>query len=102
MIAEGRIDNMPAFWAFLQHIHNTLSPTLHTPIMLIAQPSWTAKNHEDLTAFLFEQFKTPALCIMDSALATSYAFGIANATIIDVGFGKIDVTAVTDFQISGR
>jgi actin-related protein 9 len=102
MIAEGRIDNMPAFWAFLQHVHNTLSPTLHTPIMLIAQPSWTAKNHEDLTAFLFEQFKTPALCIMDSALATSYAFGIANATIIDVGFGKIDVTAVTDFQISGR
>jgi actin-related protein 9 len=102
MIAEGRIDNMPAFFAFLHHVHNTLSPTLHTPIMLIAQPSWTAKNHEDITAFVFEKFKTPALCIMDSALATSYAFGIANATIIDVGFEKIDVTAVTDFQISGR
>jgi actin-related protein 9 len=102
MIAEGRIDNMPAFFAFLHHVHNTLSPTLHTPIMLIAQPSWTAKNHEDITAFVFEKFKTPALCIMDSALATSYAFGIANATIIDVGFEKVDVTAVTDFQISGR
>jgi actin-related protein 9 len=101
-MVEGRIDNMPAFFAFLHHVHNTLSPTLHTPIMLIAQPSWTAKNHEDITAFIFEKFKTPALCIMDSALATSYAFGIANATIIDVGFGKIDVTAVTDFQISGR
>jgi actin-related protein 9 len=102
MIAEGRIDNMPAFFAFLHHVHNTLSPTLHTPIMLIAQPSWTAKNHEDITAFVFEKFKTPALCIMDSALATSYAFGIANATIIDVGYEKIDVTAVTDFQISAR
>jgi actin-related protein 9 len=102
MTTEGRIDNMPAFFAFLHHVHNTLSPTLHTPIMLIAQPSWTAKNHEDITAFVFEKFKTPALCIMDSALATSYAFGIANATIIDVGYEKIDVTAVTDFQISGR
>lgn len=102
MTAEGRIDNMPAFFAFLHHVHNTLSPTLHTPIMLIAQPSWTAKNHEDITAFVFEKFKTPALCIMDSALATSYAFGIANSTIIDVGYEKIDVTAVTDFQISGR
>jgi actin-related protein 9 len=70
--------------------------------MLIAEPSWTAKNHEDITQFIFEKFKTPALCIMDSALATSYAFGIANATIIDVGFEKVDVTAVTDFQISGR
>jgi actin-related protein 9 len=93
---------MPAFFAFLHHVHNTLSPTLHTPIMLIAQPSWTAKNHEDITQFIFEKFKTPALCIMDSALATSYAFGIAHATVIDVGFEKIDVTAVTDFQISGR
>jgi actin-related protein 9 len=70
--------------------------------MLIAEPAWTAKNHEDITQFIFEKFKTPALCIMDSALATSYAFGIANTTIIDVGFEKVDVTAVTDFQISGR
>jgi actin-related protein 9 len=99
---EGRIADMPAFFAFLQHIHTTLQPTLHTPIMLIAQPSWTAKNHEDLTAFIFEKFKTPALCIMDSALATSYAFGIANATIVDVGYEKVDVTAITDYQIGGR
>src|SRR6266536_322681 len=93
---------MPAFFAFLQHIHETFKPQLHTPVMLIAQPCWTAKNHEDITAFIFEKFKTPALCIMDSALATTYAFGMQNATIIDVGYEKVDVTAVTDFQISGR
>ncbi|KAN0106193.1 hypothetical protein V8E51_009069 [Hyaloscypha variabilis] len=101
-LKEGRIDNMPAFFAFLQHVHNTLVGSGLHPIMLIAQPSWTAKNHEDIAGFMFEKFKTPGLCIMDSALATSYAFGIANATIIDVGFGKIDVTAITEFQISGR
>lgn len=102
VFTEGRIENLPAFCAFLQHIHNQLSPTLHTPILLVAQPVWTAKNHEDLTQFIFERFKTPALCIMDSALATSYAFGIANSTVIDIGFEKVDVTAVTDFQITGR
>ncbi|KAG4031281.1 hypothetical protein MFRU_009g00710 [Monilinia fructicola] len=101
-LKEGRIENLPAFCAFLHHVHNQLSPALHTPVMLIAQPAWTAKNHEDLTQFIFEKFRTPALCIMDSALATSYAFGIANSTVIDVGFEKIDVTAVTDFQITGR
>lgn len=93
---------MPALFALLQHIHTTLQPTLHTPILLIAQPAWTARNHEDLTAFIFEKFKTPALCIMDSALATSYAFGIANATIVDVGYEKVDVTAIADYQIGGR
>ncbi|KAF7867344.1 hypothetical protein EAF04_005427 [Stromatinia cepivora] len=101
-LKEGRIENLPAFCAFLHHVHNQLSPTLHTPVMLIAQPAWTAKNHEDLTQFIFEKFRTPALCIMDSALATSYAFGIVNSTVIDVGFEKVDITAVTDFQISGR
>jgi actin-related protein 9 len=70
--------------------------------MLIAQPAWTAKNHEDITQFVFEKFKTPALSIMDSALATAYAYGIGAATIIDVGYEKVDVTAITDFQISAR
>jgi actin-related protein 9 len=93
---------MPAFFAFLNHIYVTLSPTLHTPVMLVAQPAWTAKNHEDVTQFIFEKFKTPALCIMDAALATAYAYGIGAATIIDVGYEKVDVTAITEFQISAR
>lgn len=93
---------MPAFFAFLNHIFIILSPTLHTPVMLIAQPAWTAKNHEDITQFIFEKFKTPALCIMDAALATAYGYGIGAATVIDVGYDKVDVTAITDFQISAR
>ena len=93
---------MPAFFALLNHVFMMLSPVLHTPVLLIAQPAWTAKNHEDITQFIFEKFKTPALCIMDSALATSYAYGIANAAVIDVGFEKVDITAITDFQISAR
>lgn len=93
---------MPAFFALLNHIYVTLSPILHTPVMLIAQPAWTAKNHEDITQFIFEKFKTPALCIMDSALATTYAYSVAHAAVIDVGFEKVDVTAVTEFQISSR
>ncbi|POS82352.1 hypothetical protein EPUL_006180, partial [Erysiphe pulchra] len=101
-LKEGRIENLPAFLALLQHIHNTFSPTLHTPILLVSQPSWTAKNHEDITQFIFEKFKTPGLCIIDSALATSYAYGVANATVIDVGFEKTDITAILDFVISAR
>jgi actin-related protein 9 len=90
---------MPAFLALLNHVHNILSPTLHTPILLIAQPAWTAQDHEALTQFFFEKFKTPAFCIMDSALAVSYAYGVQNTTVIDIGYQKVDVTAVSDFTV---
>lgn len=98
-ISEGRITNMPAFLALMNHIHSVLSPTLHTPILLIAQPAWTAQDIEALTQFFFEKFKTPAFCIMDSALAISYAYGVQNGTVIDVGFQKTDVTAIHDFSV---
>lgn len=98
-ISEGRITNMPAFLALMNHIHSVLSPTLHTPILLIAQPAWTAQDIEALTQFFFEKFKTPAFCIMDSALAISYAYGVQNGTVIDVGFQKTDVTTIHDFSV---
>lgn len=98
-ILEGRITNMPAFLALMNHIHSVLSPTLHTPILLIAQPAWTAQDIEALTQFFFEKFKTPAFCIMDSALAISYAYGVQNGTVIDVGFQKTDVTTIHDFSV---
>jgi actin-related protein 9 len=92
--------NLPAFLALLSHVHNVLSPTLHTPILLIAQPAWTAQDLENLTQFFFEKFKTPAFCIMDSALATAYAMGLSSATVVDVGYEKVDVTAVSDYMPS--
>lgn len=90
---------MPAFLALLNHVHNVLSPTLHTPILLIAQPAWTAQDNEALTQFFFEKFKTPAFCIMDSALAITYGYGVSTATVIDVGYRKVDITAVSDFTV---
>ncbi|OBT88083.1 hypothetical protein VE02_03644 [Pseudogymnoascus sp. 03VT05] len=98
-LTEGRITNMPAFLALMNHIHSVLSPTLHTPILLIAQPAWTAQDIEALTQFFFEKFKTPAFCIMDSALAISYAYGVQNGTVIDVGFQKTDITTIHDFSV---
>jgi actin-related protein 9 len=90
---------MPAFLALVHHVHGLLSPGLHTPILLIAQPAWTAQDNEAITQFFFEKFKTPAFCIMDSALAISYAYGSQNATVVDVGYQKTDVTCVYDFSV---
>ncbi|OJJ50282.1 hypothetical protein ASPZODRAFT_128904 [Penicilliopsis zonata CBS 506.65] len=99
-IHGGRIVDWPCFFAHLTHIYNTLSPPFHTPIMLIAEPVWSARDREAITQFVFEKFKTPAFCLMDSALAVCYGYGTSTATVVDVGKDKVDVTAVTDFLVN--
>lgn len=99
-LRAGKIVNWSCFFALLTHIYNTLSPPFHTPILLISQPAWTAHDHERLTQFFFEKFKTPAFCLMDSALAVCYAYAVPTATVIDVGHGKCDITAISDFLVN--
>ena len=99
-LCRGAIVDWPCFFALLTHIYNTLSPPFHTPIMLVAQPAWTARDREIITQFIFEKFKTPAFLLMDSALAVCYAYGTGTATVVDIGYEKADITAVTDFLVN--
>ncbi|KKY14734.1 putative chromatin remodeling complex subunit [Diplodia seriata] len=96
-MVEGRIVNWPCFFALMTHVYNALNPPFHTPILLVGQPAWTPKEKERLTQFFFEKFKMPAFTIMDSATAIAYAYGTQSATIVDVGYQKADVTAISDF-----
>lgn len=98
-IREGRIVDWSCFFALLTHVYNTLSPPFHTPVLVISQPIWSAKDHETLTQFFFQQFKIPAFCLMDSSLAACYAYGVQSATVVDIGHGKCDVTAVSEFVV---
>ncbi|KAL1607194.1 Actin-like protein arp9 [Nothophoma quercina] len=103
-IQDGKITDWPCFFALISHVYNTLNPPFHTAILLITQPSWTPREHEKLAQFFFEKFKTPAFGLMDAALATTWAYGVHTATIVDVGKGKTDVTAVSEFipHVQGR
>ncbi|KAL8678413.1 MAG: hypothetical protein Q9186_005221 [Xanthomendoza sp. 1 TL-2023] len=99
-IRQGRVVDWSCLFALMSHIYNTLSPPFHTPILIVTQPAWTAQDHETLTQFFFEKFKTPAFCLMDAALAVCYAYSASTATVVDVGYEKCDVTAVNDFLIN--
>ena len=99
-IQDGRIVDWPCFYALLTHIYNALSPPFHTPILMIAQPVWSARDREAITQFIFEKFKVPGFSLIDSALAACYGYGVQTATVVDVGKGKVDVTAVTDFAVN--
>lgn len=99
-IQKGRVVDWPCFFALLTHIHNTLSPPFHTPVLVISEPAWTARDREAITQFVFEKFKAPAFALMDAALAVCYGYGTSTATVVDVGKEKTNVTAVTDFLVN--
>jgi actin-related protein 9 len=99
-LVEGRIANWSCFFALLSYIHKRLSPHLHSPILLVAQPCWTTKDYEKLTQFFFEKFKPPGFIIVDSALTSLWAYNVVNACVVDVGYEKADVSAIVDFAIN--
>lgn len=91
---------MPAFLAFLDHIHSMLTTTYHnTPIVLMASPQWTRDCIEEVTQFIFERTKTPSLCMIHSAVATQYGLRWPHMTVVDIGFEKVDVTCIYDGSV---
>lgn len=100
MQTGGYIVVMDAFLAFLEHVHSSLTTTYHnTPIMLMASPQWTRPDCETLARYIFEKTKTPALCLINSAIATQYGLKWPNMTVVDIGFEKVDVTCIYDSRI---
>ncbi|KAK4226179.1 SH3 domain-containing YSC84-like protein 1 [Podospora fimiseda] len=99
-IRGGHIVNMGAFLAFLEHVHSALTTTYHnTPIMLMASPQWTRRDCEAITGYVFEKTKTPALCLIHSGIATQYGLKWPHMTVVDVGYEKVDVTAIYDGRV---
>jgi len=91
---------MPAFLAFLDHIHGLLTATPHnTPIVLMASAQWTRTCCETVARYIFEKTKTPALCMINSAIATQYGLRFPHMTVVDIGFEKVDVTCLYDTAV---
>lgn len=96
---QGRIVNWEAFFALLLHIHETLNPTFHTPILMVSQPCWTCTDKERICQFIFEKLKTPGFGMMDAAAAINAAYNVQHSLVIDVGYEKTDITALIDWNI---
>lgn len=91
---------MAAFLAFLDHVHGLLTTTYHnTPIMLMASPQWTRPDCETIARYIFENTRTPSLCLIHSGIATQYGLKWPNLTVVDIGFQKVDVTAIHDGRV---
>ena len=98
----GRVCNWGCFKAFLEHIHTTLSPGLHTPILIVISPDWSPQDRETLTSFVFEKTQTPGLLLINSSYAVlSTHYNIPDALIVDVGYEKTDIISVVDWCADG-
>ena len=94
---------MEAFLAFLDHVHSMLTTTYHnTPIMLMASSQWTRPDCEAIAKYIFEKTRTPALCMIHSAIATQYGLKSPHMTVVDIGYEKVDVTAIYDGRVVGH
>ncbi|KAF4550805.1 Actin-like protein 1 [Elsinoe fawcettii] len=98
-IQAGTIVDWDAFFGLMAYVKGTVQPFITAAILVIAQPCWTPRDHEKITQHFFETYKNQAFAIMDSAVATSYGFGLENATIVDVGKDKADVSAIAGFML---
>ena len=52
-VTAGQVTNWSCFYALMSHVFNALNPPFHTPVLLISQPSWTARDREKLRPILF-------------------------------------------------
>lgn len=85
-----------------QHVHETINPTFHTPILMLCPPNFSSRDKELLTQFVFEKLKAPGFAMMDASLAVLWAYGISTGTVIDVGYEKTDVTPILEFIVQER
>ncbi|KAI1042827.1 hypothetical protein LB505_000997 [Fusarium chuoi] len=67
--------------------------------MLMASPQWTRPDCETIARYVFENTRTPALCIIHSGIATQYGLKWPNLTVVDIGYQKVDVTAIHDGRV---
>lgn len=102
-LKAGCIVNMDAFLAFIDYVHSLLTTTYHnTPIVLMGSPQWSRGCCATIARYIFEKTKTPALCLIHSAIAAQYGLKWATMTVVDIGFEKVDITCIHDYQIVGE
>lgn len=98
-IHEGVIVNYMCFFALLTHVWTTLNPNFHSPVIIVAQPSWTIREYELITRLVMQHWNAPALHIADSAAVALFGIGIESGLVVDVGHDKCDITPIFTHHI---
>lgn len=116
-IKEGKIVDLQAFLYFLKLIYKSIlneksqggekegafdNELNNIPFLLVSHHSWTRSHIEQITQYVFELLEINSFMILPFALATTYAFGsLQNSLVIDVGLEKTDLVPILDYTPIG-
>lgn len=78
---------------------NLLEPDLtNIPVLLITHYTWNRLQMEKLTQFCFENANILNLLLLQSSLATTYAFtSQPNAIIVDIDYAHTDIVPIIEY-----
>ena len=69
--------------------------------VLFAEPMmFSRRQREELAQLMFEVFNVQGFFAQDQPTCALYALGKVSGCVVDIGHGKIDVSTVTDGQVS--
>ncbi|RIB07479.1 actin family [Gigaspora rosea] len=102
-IQRGVIVNWEALEALWRHIIlkelNIKRARNECPVLVTVPNSWTKEHFERIAHIFFETFNAPGLYIANQALMTLYGIGCLSGLVVDVGYGKTEITPIIDCSV---
>ncbi|CAG8609161.1 9090_t:CDS:2, partial [Dentiscutata heterogama] len=102
-IQRGVIVNWEELEALWRHIIlkelNIKRARNECPVLVTVPNSWTKEHFERIAHIFFETFNAPGLYIANQALMTLYGIGCLSGLVIDVGYGKTEITPIIDCSV---
>ncbi|CAG8676333.1 6071_t:CDS:2, partial [Cetraspora pellucida] len=102
-IQRGVIVNWEELEAIWRHVIlkelNIKRARNECPVLITVPNSWTKEHFERIAHIFFETFNAPGLYIANQALMTLYGIGCLSGLVIDVGYGKTEITPILDCSI---
>lgn len=68
-----------------------------TALLLLTSEPWTRLQVETITQYVFENIRIPAFATLSTALAASFAYGVQDALVIDIGKDKTEITPIVEY-----
>ncbi|CAN6603674.1 actin-like protein Arp9p [Trichomonascus vanleenenianus] len=102
-IQHGRIVNLAAFNYLLKLIYKLAKQKLgemtHIPLIVFSGNRWTRLQIEHITQYAFETMNVAAFSIVPNALAATFAYGLADSLVVDIGYETTEITPVNEFMV---
>lgn len=102
-IQGGRVVDVDALNYLLKLVYrlaqNLLGQYAAIPMLVLSSCRWDRLTVERITQYAFETIKVTGFTIIPSALAATFAYGLSDSLVIDIGKDKTEITPINEFQV---